>query len=311
MINRRNFLLGAAGVAASPLLPRFIQPANATTDPRLLYFADMEVSSFSAYNSNGGPSIHSIRASGNSPTISSEQARRGTRSMKFVLNRETSSNSYRTEITTEKNLLEFYKTHWFGFSMFIPSNWRPSNTWEVLFQFHHDPADWNTYQGGYSPVLAIRLDSNSNQYLIRQIYVQTPESQHQPSDRKVAFHTILPGAVATGRWTDWVLEYRPDWRNTSDGGKGVTRFWRDGVKVIDYQGPNACNSKYTPYLKFGCYKSAWKDRNHSDPVKERVYYFDEFRMSRADQGSYALVAPGGAAATTTYPPRPPGSVSVR
>jgi hypothetical protein len=312
VINRRNFLLGAAGVAAAPLLPRFIQSANAATDPRLMYMADMEVSSFSAYNDDGGPSVNFIRGSGNSPTISSQQARAGTRSLKFVLNRETSSNSYRTETTTSSsnNPIQFFKTHWFGFSMYIPTGWEISNTWEVLFQFHHTPVDWSTYKGGFSPVLAIRFDSNSDQYLMRQIYVQTPESQHQPSDRREAFHTILPGAVAPGRWTDWVLEYRPDWRNISDGGIGVTRFWRDGVKVIDYQGPNACNSQYTPYLKFGCYKSAWKDRNHSDPVKERVYYFDEFRASYGDQGSYDLVAPGGSG-STAMPPRPPGSVTVR
>jgi hypothetical protein len=311
VINRRNFLLGAAGVAAAPLLPRFIQPANAATDPRLMYLADMEVSNFSAYKDNGGPSIYAIRPSGNSPAISSEQARAGSRSLKFVLNRETSSNSYRTEISTEKNLLQFYKTHWFGFSLFIPTNWRISNTWEVLFQFHHHPENWDTYKGGFSPVLGIRLPSNSDQYLIQQIFVQTPESQHEPSHKRTAFNTILPGAVARGRWTDWVLEYRPDWRSNSDGGKGVTRFWRDGVKVIDYQGPNACNSKYAPYLKFGAYKSAWKDRNHSDPVKERVYYFDQFRASRPDQGSYALVAPGASAQATTFPPRPPSSVTVK
>jgi hypothetical protein len=310
VINRRNFLLGAAGVVAAPLLPRFILPANAATDPRLMYMADMEVSNFSAYNNNGGPSVHLLRASGNAPTISSEQSRAGSRSLKFVLNRATSANPYRTEITTEKNLLEFNKTHWFGFSMFIPTSWKISNTWEVLFQFHHEPVDWSTYKGGYSPVLAIRFESNSDRYLIRQVYVQTPESQHEPGDKKTGFHTIIPGAVAVGRWTDWVLEYRPDWRNISDGGKGVTRFWRDGVKVIDYQGPNACNSQYTPYLKFGCYKSAWKDRNHSDPVKERVYYFDEFRASYGDQGSYDLVAPGGSG-STAMPPRPPGSVTVR
>ncbi len=57
-------------------------------------------------------------------------------------------------------------------------------------------------------------------------------------------------------------------------------------------------------IKFGAYKSAWKDRDHSDPVLERVYYFDEFRVSRANQGSYDLVAPGGEPSQETRPMPP-------
>jgi hypothetical protein len=275
-----------------------------------MFFADMQVSNFSEYDKSGGPSVHWIRRSGNTPAISGDRSRLGSQSLRFFLDRANSSTSYRTETTTEKNKFEFNKTHWIGFSMYIPSDWKVSSTWEVLFQFHHDPASWDDYKGGFSPVLALRVQSNSNQYFIRQCYVQTPESQHQPSDNKVAFATTLPGAVATGRWTDWVIEYRPDWRSLSDGGTGVTRFWRDGVRVIDYKGPNAVNSKYTPYMKFGTYKSAWKDRNHSDPVKTRLYYFDELRVSRGNQGSYELVAPG-TTDNTMKPPKPPGSVTVR
>jgi hypothetical protein len=310
VITRRNFMIGAAGLATLPMIPSFIRSAHANIDPRMLFFGDMEVSNFSDYDKSGGPSVHWLRRSGNTPTISKDQTRRGTQALRIFLDRKNSSTSYRTEVTSEKNKFEFNKTHWIGFSMYVPSDWKVSNTWEVLFQFHHDPADWDAYQGGFSPLMAIRLDSNSDRYLITQHYVQTPESQHQPSDMKTAFRTTLPGAVATGRWTDWVIEYRPDWRSLTDGGTGVTRFWRDGVRVIDYKGPNAINAKNTPYMKFGAYKSAWKNRDHSDPVATRLYYFDELRVSRGNEGSYELVAPG-ATDNTMKPPKPPSSVTVR
>jgi hypothetical protein len=308
VISRRNFLLGTAGVAAASLLPNLFRSSSAAADDAaLLWRADMEAASFADYRRRGGPCINSMHASGNSPVLSREQARCGTQSLKFVLNRAESSTSYRTEASTDKNKLEFFKTHWFGFSIFIPHSWRISSTWEVLFQFHHHPLDWATAVGGFSPLLAIRLDSNSDQYLVRQNYVQTPEAEHRRGDRKTAFLATIPGALALGRWTDWVLEYRPDWRPVTEGGRGVTRFWRDGVRVIDYRGPNAANATYTPYLKFGTYKSRWKDRHYDDPVQERVYYFDELRVSRADEGSYELVAPGRGD-HTMKPPRPPGSV---
>jgi hypothetical protein len=309
VINRRNFLLGAAGMAAIPFIPRIIPPASAA-DSSLLWRADMETASFSDYSRTGGPSISSMHASGNTPVISSEQARIGKRSLKCFLSRADSPTSFRTEVSTAKNLLEFNKTHWFGFSIYTPADWQISNCWEVLWQLHHHPADWSKDVPSFSPILAIRIDSNSDRYLIRQHFVQTPESQHQASDRQLGFATTLPGAVAKGRWTDWVVEYRPDWRSRSDGGTGVTRIWRDGVRVIDYQGPNAVNAKYTPYYKFGAYKSLGKDRSRNDPVKERLYYFDEVRVSRGNQGSYDMVAPGGSN-QTAQPPLPPGSVTIR
>jgi hypothetical protein len=308
MINRRSFMLGTAGLAAASLFPGVFRQSRAAEDAAaLLWRADMEAASFADYRRTGGPCINRMRASGNAPEFSTEQARSGKQSLKFVLDRRNSRTPYRTEVSTATNKLEFFKTHWFGFSIFIPSSWRVSNTWEVLFQFHHHPRDWATYAGGFSPLLAIRLDSNSDRYLIRQNYVQTPERAHARGDRKTAFLATIPGALALGRWTDWVLEYCPDWRSIAEGGSGITRFWRDGVRVVDYRGPNAANGAYTPYLKFGTYKSAWKDRQHSDPARERMYYFDEVRVSRANQGSYELVAPGRADGTMK-PPRPPASV---
>lgn len=301
-INRRSFVIGASGIAASPLISNsLIQTASGAES--LIFMADSEVDDFSDYNSSNPPCITPIKKSGNTPVITSERSRAGNKSQRMYLNRLTSSSSYRTEASCTHETLEFFKTHWIGFSIYVPSSWEVSRSWEVLWQLHHDPIDWETYPGGYSPILAIRINSKGNKWLLRQDYVQTPESQHRTSDRRTAFKEEH-GTIEKGKWTDWVIEYRPDWRSLSSGGTGVTRFWRDGVLVRDYQGPNAVNAAKTGFIKFGPYKSGWKDRNYDNDIEERLYYYDEFRVSRGDEGSYDLVAPGGTQSQAIKPMPP-------
>ncbi len=292
-IDRRRFVLTAASLAAMPWARRAILPvAHASASP-LLCSADMEVDSFQYYETYGDTTNLRLRSAGNTPVISTETRRAGSRSARVYVNRLTSETSYRTEAeaTGQWSSFEFQKTYWFGISVFVPAMWAVSSTWEVLVQLHHRPDDW-TDKNDFSPVLALRCNPNSDQWRLVQTYVQTPDGAQQQSDLKTAFDGFH-GQIQKGRWTDWVFEYRPDWRNLIDGGTGVTRVWRDGVQVVNHEGPNCVNNSRGPYIKFGCYNSAWKDRGFDDPVKERLYFYDEFRVSRANEGSYEAVAPGG------------------
>jgi hypothetical protein len=164
-----------------------------------------------------------------------------------------------------------------------------SATRGVLFQIHDTPVDWSI---GLNPIFAISEMENTDNWYIRQRYMTEPEGVHTKDDQVTAFSDLY-GSMEKGAWTDWVIEYRPDYRLNSDGGNGVTRVWRNGRQIIDYEGPNAYNQSAGPYIKFGAYRSAWKNRDVNDPVIERLFYFDEFRVSKAGQGSYDLVAPGG------------------
>lgn len=308
-ISRRSFLGRASGLAVGSLVaPYLVRPAYAA-DGRLLFDADMEVGSFGDYDRDSGPGINRIKASGTPPAISGDRARHGSKSLKVVLNRATAPSPERCEISTAKGLLEFFKTHWIGFSIYVPSDWQVSRTSDILWQLHHEPADWGAYKGGFSPILLVGVASNSDKWIFVQDYVQTPESRHEPSDLEHGYRDE-GNRVSRGAWTDWVIEYRPDWRSASDGGRGVTRIWENGSLVMDYEGPNAVNGAKTPYIKFGTYKSAWDDRNYDDPCRERVYYFDNFRASKGDQGSYELVDPsrGGGATPDSSRPNPPDFV---
>jgi hypothetical protein len=279
-----------------------LAPLKASSNADLLLDGHMEVKQFSDLASAG------FRASGNTPTISNGYTRAGKGSMQVFLDRKNSGTSYRTEATTEKNQLGFFERHWIGFSIFVPSDWEPSNTWEVLFQLHDHPKDWSI---ALNPIFAIGVDAGSNQWQITQRYLQVPEASHTKSDQRTAFREEF-GPIARGKWTDFVVEYRPDWRSNSDGGAGLTKIWRNGTLLKDYRGPNAYNQANSPYIKFGVYKSAWKNRSLNDPVLRRTYYFDEVRVSKPGRGNYELVDPARSASNVSAsPPLPPGTLTVR
>jgi hypothetical protein len=291
-MDRRRFIVGATGLVTMPFLLPKIVGASTEADSRLLFKALMDdVDHFSDYDASNPPSINRLYASGNSPFITNERSRSGNNSLCCLLNRNSSRTSYRTEVTTPKNLLKFTETHWIGFSVYVPDDWEKSDTWEVIWQLHDHPLVWGQ-KLDFSPILGIRIGPNSDKWLIIQDYVQTPEGTQHSSDLRRGFSDTF-GTVARGQWTDFVIEYCPDWRNLNNGGTGVTSIWLNGDQIVDYHGPNAVNQANSPYIKFGAYKSGWRDGGRDDSVVERVYHFDEFRVSRGNQGSYELVAPGG------------------
>ena len=308
-IGRRSFLMGAGSLAAFTLTPMRMLSAQSGGSTSLLAFADMEVNEFEDYQAPANPAWLRLSPSGNSPTISTTVSRSGNKSARLYVNRQTSSNSFRTEFTTTGSAsdghdrsMQFGKTYWHGFSLYVPADWRSdSTTGEVLYQIHNRPLDW---ANSMTPMLSIRMSPNSDRWRFRVLHTSVPEGDATPSD---LIHAVddRTQRISTGTWTDFVIEYRPDWRAIEDGGVGLTRIWMNGDKVVDYSGPNAYNETNGPYLKLGCYKSSWKNRDLDDPVVDRLYYLDEFRMSRPDVGSYELVAPAGVAGAA--PPRPPST----
>jgi hypothetical protein len=271
-----------------------------TANADLLFDGHMEVKEFADLKPAG------FHPSGNTPTITSGPTRAGNAAVQVFLDRKNSGTSYRTEVTTQKNALRYFETHWIGFSIYVPEDWAPSSTWETIFQLHDHPEDWSV---NLHPIFTIGIETGTNQWLITQRYLQKPEGSQSKSDQKTAFLETF-GTVARGKWTDFVIEYRPDWRSNSDGGVGLTKIWRNGAVLKDYRGPNAYNQANSPYIKFGVYKSAWKDRGLNDPVLRRTYHFDEVRVSTAGRGSYALVDPARYAKDVA-PPRPPSRITVR
>ena len=297
--------MGASSLGALALTPARIIRAASSEESQLLVFADMEVNEFTDYLEPASPYWLPIRRHNNSPLITSTHARSGSRSLRIYLNRLTSTTNFRSQFNPigaakadgHEISMQFGKTYWIGFSLYIPSDWEANSTLgELLWQIHDRPLD---YSYAKQPIVAGYVDAigrygEVNNWNIVVRYVLENEEVDPVGTVRTSFRDNAQSVLDdVGKWTDWVIEYRPDWRPLSEGGIGVTRIWRDGLKVVDYIGPNAYNQVRGPYLSLGCYKWDWK-RDYADSVTERTYYYDELRVSRPDVGSYELVAPGGA-----------------
>ncbi|HEY9199178.1 MAG TPA: polysaccharide lyase [Gammaproteobacteria bacterium] len=233
--------------------------------------------------------------SGNAPTIVQAPHRSGRYAIKTLLNRSTSPVSYRTEMQFSKCMQVMPgQEYWYGFSIFLPTNYVSDSLWEIVAQWHSSP-DPAEADGGLNPPVALQTTNGVWTVLTRwDSKPITVRPDYEGSNR----YTL--GAYATGKWTDWV--FRIKWSPYQDG---IIQVWKDGQKVIDKAGPIGYNDAIGPYFKMGLYKD-WKDRvNPTGVVSERILYHDELRIA-GPNGSYADVAPGGGLAE----PSPPASLTV-
>lgn len=231
----------------------------------------------------------------NVPVVTTERARAGKYSMKAVLKAEGANvvGGERNELQIVGSDAPMNTPLWYGFSVFLPSDYVADNVWELVTQWYpygDDDAEW-----GRQPVLALfttkgvwTLANKSSPE------VSTPINHPSISTRQWDF-----GPLELNRWTDWVLNVK--WTHKSDG---FFKVWKDGKLVLDYKGPTSYNDKRGPFVKQGMYKGWAKMK--IDKVTTRTVYHDEFRMAGPD-GSYEAVAPGGGKATpvTRAVPAPP------
>lgn len=163
----------------------------------------------------------------------------------------------------------FHVDRWYAFSVYLPSDWQEDEQNEVIAQWHSSKDVFFGETGGRGPPLAVRIVGPN----WRVTYGFDPDLVSEPGSK--AGSVAYEGPLAVGRWTDWVMHVR--WSHEADG---VTRIWRDGELVFDYQGPNAYNDLRGVYLKLGTYH----------PGQPRTVYFDEIRIDGPD-AVYSSVAP--------------------
>ena len=174
--------------------------------------------------------------------------------------------------------------YWYGFSIFLPGDFVVNDDWEMLAQWHGYP-DFDVGEDWRNPVMALRSDRGK--WTLEFKYDSkrnTFESGERVYDGMEYFDF---GSYETGVWTDWVFHVK--WSYKSDG---LLEVWKNGVKVLYYEGPNAYNDAEGPYFQMGIYAG-------SVPSTRTVYH-DEFRMADANS-TYADVAPGGNAGGPSVP----------
>ena len=299
-MNRRKFLLGAGGLAAMAVAPIRFANANSTNVDSLLVFSDFEVDHFSDLLTPPDPRLLHLQPAGSTLDISTQYARNGTRCARSYLVQPARRAEIQPWGKTNDGLnivLAHRRTHWIGFSVFVPQDWETNSKYgELIWQLSQYPENGNYKSpcvGGYIDCPGKAGTPNNYSIVVRSINdkpaVEHPRNEGLVTSFRNAEHSILDDR---GKWTDWVIEYRPDHRAISEGGTGLIRIWKDGEKIVDFSGPNFYWSDTGVFWKMGCYKWDYANRGDDD-VKSRTYFYDELRIARADLGNYELVAPKG------------------
>ena len=201
-----------------------------------------------------------FNCSGNCPTISSEQALSGKYAMRSEVTANM-SNQKRAEVVIKgaNKSMDFEKDYWFGFSVYIPSNWQTPAGFEIPFQIHEP--DGNT-----RPTVALYTGSGTWK-------IKTEGAGFSKEEQ-----FLNPVSADRGKWVDFVVQYRPSYKGT-----GIIKIWKDKNLVYTRTGNTAGNYVGGTYAKFGIYKGALPDNN--------VLYHDEIRITSNPKAGYKDVAP--------------------
>lgn len=220
----------------------------------------------------------------NVPVVTKERARNGSYSMKSTLKAEGAEirGNERNEVEVADSHVPINTSLWYGFSIFLPSDYVADNVWELVTQWYpyaDEDAEW-----GRQPTMALSTTKgNWSIGLKTSPDVVTPINHPSISDNNWRI-----GAYQRNAWADFVFNVR--WTHRSDG---FLKVWKDGVVVIDHKGPTSYNDKRGPFLKMGLYKG-WH-KMQIDQVTTRTIFIDDVRIAGAN-GSYDAVAPAGSKA---------------
>lgn len=178
----------------------------------------------------------------------------------------------RSELSSDRIGTQFGRWYSYGFSVFIPNDWKADDlSMESIAGWHSRP-DFvlgETRMGG-AP-LAIRIDGKEWNIRVRW------DSRLITYDGQVEGQSIVwREPYVKGKWTDWVVAVRWSFKND-----GRVEIWKDRKKIVDRTGPNAYNDlRGAPYFKFGIYKWAWlKKPYRPSGAIHRLLYFDNVWMA--------------------------------
>lgn len=221
--------------------------------------------------------------------IAPQPVRAGLRSIRFEDTFTGVGQSFRSEVRAIINNQVTEQFYWYGYSMYLPSvYWTPTNESAqaaVLGQWHG-----NVASGGNNPPLSFGLDRTTSgsydRFILHGCYNLSTDGTQQVNYPKLDLG-LFSGYL--GRWVDVVAQIL--WSASS---RGVTRFWIDGIQVLNRAGPNCfiADGTLAPYFKMGIYNEAWRRGAPVTSPAHVIAYFDELRVSGSN-ASYAVVAPPG------------------
>jgi hypothetical protein len=224
-----------------------------------------------------------VKASTNPRAISvtRERARAGRQSVKFDFQfedwRGDTSFHNRTQLSqfTSQNITasELGKDYWVGISTYLDRTWEPDYDYngELVWQFHGQ-RDGPAENG--PPPVALYIFGNA----VRVVVNADPATCYPAKGRSGPISQTLatfPLDQLKSRWVDWVVRV-----NFLVKGGGLD-VWKDGVHVVNYEGPtlyNWCSATKAigPFFALGTYKWDWG--KIPTRVQSRIMFVDEIRI---------------------------------
>jgi hypothetical protein len=170
---------------------------------------------------------------------------------------------------------------WYGFSNFFPGSYTFDSIAELVFQWHDFP-DRNLGETWRSPPLALITQNDKFLFKVRHsaLDVNTNSTSNQ-----VDFDL---GVIPKNEWIDWVVHIKFSYAQD-----GILEIWKNGFKVVNYDGPNCYNDYQLPYFKIGLYKWDWTETpstKEASPNTGRIIYYDALKIGNKNT-TYEEVAP--------------------
>lgn len=195
------------------------------------------------------------RVDGTSPSLSTDWAAGGSKSMKFVLADTSSPSTTKCfwKYDADTTILDKHRYR-VTFTMRFPAGaWATDTTTEGLWQSHSRPADGVTW---LSPPLMLRCDNAKLNFRVR-----------APTNTDITDYGDLLDIVNTGQTVAVAIEYF-----YSTEADGWCKVWLDGNLVVDHTGPTGQVTPYGGFHAFGLYR--WDGWPTS--IKTRTLYIDDY-----------------------------------
>lgn len=245
----------AAPLAAAPPAPKptpvYVASPDSILQTGAISTIDFETGDFSQVRTQEG----------GKKEIVTEPVRQG----KYAMKASMTHSDHRSEITGLRS--ESYGEYKYGWSIFLPTEFDGNSWFSIVTQWH----SWGTGKDYVisppGPPTCLVIAKNA----------WTLQLRYQDGDTDKATQKIFPlGSIEPdrGKWTDYMMEV--NWQSPKTGG-GYLRMYKNGEKLIDYNGPTWYDDKTSgPFFKMGIYKGAgsWKGEENG-----AVLYFDNFHMA--------------------------------
>lgn len=171
--------------------------------------------------------------------------------------------SYRAEIVGPVSKQDNHE-RWYSFSSRLAGDYDYSVGAESIFQVHTYPSD-GFWERKISTPYALMTNSGRYTFFIS----GTAEHSPIPNIKK---HFIDLGTYDRNVWVDWVFHVKHDSVN------GLVEIWKDGIQVVNYQGPvgyHRDSTNHWTYPKWGLYRWSWAEYQH---IVSRKVYIDEIKV---------------------------------